>query len=334
MKQFEEAVSIVPESLRRCLLGIGEEMKKSVCEIRLRANRPVVLVSGNESFVLNNNSSLGKEPGNAAVCTAGQLEETFACLCGYSVQSCQNDIANGFVTMPGGHRVGITGTAVSNDGKNVASLRNVCSLNIRVAREICGSSDEIYNRVFKNKSISGLLIAGPPASGKTTVLRDLVRRLSGFEGGKGLKVCVIDERGELAAMNNGVCLNDIGVNSDVLTSYPKNCAITSAVRTMSPQIVACDEISTDDEIRAIAGGANSGVVFIATVHAASFSELIQRRQIELLLDIGCFRNVVLLSGKGKPCTVENIYEVGELKDEIYRRRFGVVGADCFGYDCG
>lgn len=326
MEQFESAVSITPPSLRDLLLGIDGKTKASVCEIRLRAEKPVVLFYDGKSRILKKDSTLGNDESNAAVCSGAELEETFDALCGYSVQSCQNDIANGFVTMSGGHRVGITGTAISPDGKNVESLRNVCSLNIRVARAVKGSSDEIYRRVFSD-GVAGLLIAGPPASGKTTVLRDLIRRLSSFENGSdGLKVCVIDERGELAAMKNGVCLNDVGTNSDVLTSYPKNSAITAAVKTMSPQVVACDEIATDEEVRAIAQGANSGVVFIATVHASCFGELISRRQIELLLDIGCFKNVVLLSGKGKPCTVESIYEVGELKDEIYRRRFGVAGA--------
>lgn len=326
MEQFESAVSVLPQPLRGVLLNLGEKTKSSVCEIRLRAEKPVVLFLNGESMILKKQSVLEKDMNNAVICKKSELEEAFASLCGYSVQSCQNDIANGFVTMPGGHRVGITGTAVSHDGKTVDSLRNICSLNIRVARAVKGSSNEIYDRVFRDK-VSGLLIAGPPASGKTTVLRDIIRRLSSFDNdGKGMKVCVIDERGELAAMKNGVCLNDVGVNSDILTSYPKNSAITLAVRTMSPQVVACDEIATDEEIRAITQGANSGVTFIATVHASSFGELISRRQIELLLDIGCFKNVVLLSGKGKPCTVENIYEVGELKDEIYRRRFGVVGA--------
>lgn len=324
MEQFESAVSLVSPALRSLLLKIDENAKKETCEIRLRKQRPVVLFAGGKSLVLKDDSSLKADEGNAVLCSEKELEETFAAVCGYSVQSCQNDIANGFVTMAGGHRVGVTGTAVSPDGKNVTSLRNICSLNIRVARQVKGCSNEIFGRVFKG-SVCGLLIAGPPASGKTTVLRDLICRLSSFDGGLGLKTCVIDERGELAAMKNGVCMNDVGTNSDVLTSYPKDSAITMAVKTMSPQIIACDEIATDAEVRAISRGANSGVTFIATVHASSLGELISRRQIEQLLDIGCFKNVALLSGKGKPCTVENIYEVGELKDEIYRRRFGVAG---------
>ena len=156
------------------------------------------------------------------------------------------------------------------------------------------------------------------------MLRDLIRRLSGFENPESLKVCAIDERGELAAMKNGVAQNDVGINTDVLTGYPKSCAILTAVKTMSPQVIACDEVAAESELEAIAQGANSGITFIVTVHASGFDELIRRRQVERLIDIGCFETVVMLKGGSLPGKIENVYEVGEIKDEIYRRRFGLA----------
>ena len=210
----------------------------------------------------------------------------------------------------------------SADG-SVTTIRDVSSLNVRVAREVKGCADDIIKRLRLN-NLGGLIIAGPPSSGKTTVLRDLIRRLSGFESPESLKVCAIDERGELAAMKNGVAQNDVGINTDVLTGYPKSCAMLTAVKTMSPQVIACDEVAAESELEAIAQGANSGIAFIVTVHASGFDELIRRRQVERLIDIGCFETVVMLKGGSEPGKIENVYEVGEIKDEIYRRRFGLA----------
>lgn len=125
-------------------------------------------------------------------------------------------------------------------------------------------------------------------------------------------------------------MNDIGVNCDVLDGYPKSTAITLAVKTMSPDIIACDELATEEEIKAVQMGTNCGVKFIATVHASSLDELASRKQIDKLLDTDSFEKIVLLSSKGQPCKIERIFEVGEIKDEIYRRRVGLVGTGCVG----
>lgn len=323
MERFDSAVNFIAERIKKVLKSADYALKESATEIRLRANLPVVAVCGGESFMVSAFGKKTDEKSNALFCSKAELDDSFKRLCNFSVHSFQNSIINGFITVEGGHRVGIVGTAVCGENGKLTSLRDISSLNVRIAREFRNSSDEIFERVFFEK-ISGLLIAGPPSSGKTTVLRDLSRRLSDFKNGCGKKVCVIDERGEIAAMKEKAALNDVGINCDVLTGYPKETAVQTALKTMSPEIIICDEISTDGEIDALSQGANSGTVFVATVHAAGFDDLVKRRQIEKLLEIGCFENVVLLEGAKNPGKISECYEAGEIVDEIYRRRFGLA----------
>lgn len=325
MERFDSAISFVAERIKTALQNAGSNIKENASEVTLRAEKYVIISLSGKSFMITKNGKLTVQTANALICSKEELEDSFRRLCDFSVHSYQNNIVNGFITLSGGHRVGICGTAVCSESGTLTSVRDISSLNIRIAREIKGSCDEIFGRLFQN-GVSGLLIAGPPSSGKTTVLRDLIRRISDFDNAESQKVCVIDERGEIAAMKNGVSLNDVGINSDILSGYPKNAAIQTALRTMAPQIIACDEISTDDEIAAIEQGANSGVIFVASVHAADFNDLVKRKQIEKLLNIGCFENVVLLKGAKQPGKIFGIYETEEIKDEIYRRHFG-LGCD-------
>lgn len=323
MERYDSAIAFVSQRLKKVLLSVSPELKSNTSEIRLRNEQPVMLTVSGKSFLLSSDSNAVKRAEDALICKREELMDSFNRLCEFSAHSFQNSIADGFITTYGGHRVGLTGTAVCSADGNVSTIRDVSSLNIRVAREIRGCANGILKRVSVKKS-KGLIIAGPPSSGKTTVLRDLIRQLSGFENGESLKVCAIDERGELAATKNGIAQNDVGINTDVLTGYPKNSAILTAVKTMSPQVIACDEVATESEISAIAQGANSGISFIVTVHASGLEELVRRSQVERLVDIGCFENIVLLKGGSEPGKIENIYEAGEIKDEIYRRRFGLA----------
>jgi stage III sporulation protein AA len=231
-------------------------------------------------------------------------------MCSYSLHSHQEEMRNGYITLMGGHRAGIGGTAVLAEGR-VASVRDVTSLNLRVARDIRGAADVIVKQVFSG-GVCGLLIAGAPASGKTTVLRDLARQLSGGKTGHYLKVAVVDERCELGAVYDGVPQNDLGPCCDLLSGYPKAEGIFTAVRTLSPRVIVCDEIGGEEEASGMLDGLNCGVKIIATAHASSLEELLRRRQIARLLDSGVFDKIVRLGAAESPGEIVEVVEVGEL----------------------
>ncbi len=325
-KDFFSAVSIIRGELKNKLLNLSPDIQKQTTEIRLRIGKPIVLSVAGESRFLSCDGGLTQSPIQPFICYSEDMNSIFSRLCAYSVHSHLQSIVNGFITVQGGHRVGICGSAVTDSSGNVTSLRDISSLNIRVAREVKGCSDEIYEKVF-SKAVDSVIIAGAPMSGKTTVLRDLVRRLSDAPESK--KICVIDERQEIAAMNAGFCQRDVGVNTDVFDLYPKDKAIANAVKTMSPEIIAMDEICSDDEIDAISLAVNSGVKFIVTVHASDYSEILKRPQIKRLLQAYSFERLVLLK-KDRPGIIEGIYDTKELLDEIIGRNIGLGELSAFG----
>lgn len=207
--------------------------------------------------------------------------------------------------MQGGHRAGICGTAVF-DNEKIVNIRDISSINIRIAREHINSSSELLSKV---KSISkGLIICGSPCSGKTTVLRDLARKLSLEQD---MKVSIVDERGEIAGTVKGVCQNDIGL-CDVLDGYSKADGIIHSIRSMSPDVVICDEIGGFDDVKAILQSANSGVSFIATVHADNEDELIKKPFIKELIKSNVFEKAVFLHNRKNAGKIKSVSVCKEL----------------------
>ena len=318
-KDFFSALGIIKGELKTKLLNLPYDIQENTAEIRLRVGKPVILCGTYGIFVLSLNGEVVTKSNTPFVCYSEDINSIFSRLCAFSVHSHIQSIINGFITIQGGHRVGICGTAVTDNHGNVTAVRDISSLNIRIAREKQDCAQELYKKLFSNE-LQSIIIAGAPMSGKTTVLRDLVRLISDSDDSK--KVCVIDERQEIAAMNAGFCQKNVGVNTDVFDSYPKDKAVINAVKTMSPEIIAMDELCTEEEIRAIRLAVNSGVRFIVTVHASSYAEILSRPQIESLLRAYSFEKLVLL-GNDKPGQIEGIYDAKELLDEIIGRNIGV-----------
>mgnify|MGYP003530796288 CR=1 FL=1 len=312
IKRFELAINVLSKRLSDIFLSMDIKDKERIREIRLRTNKPVVVITDKGTEFLLSPNRLTQVYSELILKTdETEINEIFRRLCGYSVHSFTDAINRGYITVSGGHRAGVAGTAVSENGE-ITAVRDINSVNLRIAREIKGAADEIYKLYFMH-SVTSLIIACPPASGKTTILRDLARQISGEERGRFLKTFICDERGEIGACFSGEIQNDIGINCDLITSYPKAQGIMIGLRSFSPDIICCDEIATDEESRAVEAGVNSGVSFILTIHARSEEELRTKPLIKRLLLSGEFDNVVLLSGieVGK---IEKLFRAGDLID--------------------
>ncbi|MBQ4568900.1 MAG: Flp pilus assembly complex ATPase component TadA [Ruminococcus sp.] len=307
--KIRELLRFVPISIRsvlnQALCGHEEDLQ----EVVLRSGRPVCVYIKSKQMYLTQNGCLTCSVDSQPLVVASQKDITdcFNISCGYSVYSHLNEIRSGFLTLSGGHRIGISGTAVVSNG-SIVNIRDISTISMRFAREVVGCGESIAALIFKSRD--GLLLCGSPCSGKTTVLRDVARLMSEqFRS----RVAVVDTRGEIGGTVDGIQQMNIGM-CDVLNGYPRAEGIEQAVRVLSPQYVVCDELGSDEDIKAIISGVNSGVKFISTIHAASKEELLSRKNAVALLNTKAFENVVFLKGRESPGEISCSYEIGEIID--------------------
>lgn len=287
IKNFRKVLLYMPKRIASAIGKISSENISRINEIRLRTNRPISISSFGKNYYVTENGGLTTHKTLGIISRKDDINECFRAICDYSIHSYKNEISEGFITLEGGNRVGICGTAVLS-GQCVETLKYINGLNFRIAGQVVGCSEEICNRLYDTNIVS-LLIIGPPLSGKTTILKDMCRIL-----GEKYKISVIDERSEISAVYHGVSQNDIGTLTDVFDGYPKGEGITSAVRVMSPEIIICDEIGGKKDCDAILDSVNSGVKFISSVHGSSIEEILKRSNIAKLISNGIFQYGVLL----------------------------------------
>ena len=312
MKLSDEIINSLSLNLREKIKTIQEE---NIEEIRLRVNKPLIINGNQKDYFYNENKKkLDRNMDKAYIVTKEDLDQTFQIICKYSIHSFMDDIKKGFVTLRGGHRVGIVGKAIVENG-SIENIKHISSLNIRISREVKNCSDKVMNHIIKSSTkINNTIIISPPQCGKTTLLRDIVRNLSsGSEqfNFKGVNVALIDERNEIAGSYLGMPQMDVGIRTDIIETCPKDVGIMMVLRSMSPNVIVTDEIGTEKDIKALYTALNGGVGLITTVHGDSMEDIRNRKELKSLLDEELFKKVILLSAKKGPGTVEKIYDLQE-----------------------
>lgn len=276
-----------PKHIKEALENnISEEEVNIIEEIRIRINLPIIVKLAEKEKIIDYKVS------------TEDINYIFQKICENSIYAYQNQIANGFVTIKGGNRVGIVGTAVVQNGK-VTNLNYVSGLNFRIAQEIIGCSNKIMSNIIRGETIYNTLIIAMPGMGKTTLLRDIIRNLSnGFTDDntkiKGQNISVIDERGEISATYRGGSQNDLGIRTDVLNDIPKAIGMKMAIRSMAPQIIAADEIGSVDDVNAIQYAICCGIKGIFTAHGNSVEDVKKNTELKSLIDNKIFEKFIII----------------------------------------
>ena len=304
-KYFSESLENVIENYFNNIAKPSEYM--ALEEIRIRSNRPLILKFSDNEKIFD------------YIVTVEDLIETLQKICENSIYSYQSQICNGFITIRGGHRVGISGNVVIENGK-IININYISSLNFRIAKEINGCSNKLLKYVInmENNNIYNTLIVSKPGVGKTTILRDLVRRISnGIEqiNFQGLNVGLVDERGEIAAMYKGVAQNDIGMRTDVLSNVKKDKGMKLLIRSMAPRVIAADEIGSKEDVEAIKEAVCSGIKGIFTAHGSSLDDISINPSIKDLLMSHVIERIIFLDSKKIKGEIEKVYALNKINSE-------------------
>lgn len=285
-KALAEIASKLPERIRVMTDKISGA---NLQEIRFRANLPAMLYYSDKTSYLGEKGECSMA--EAFIPSVAEIEELVTNFCHHSVYAFSDNIKDGFITLPGGHRVGIGGRAIVSKDK-VLNLCEFSSVNIRIAREFKESAKDIVPFIKKENRIYNTIIIAPPAAGKTTILRDIVRRLS-----HDIKVSVIDERFEIAAQRMGGAQFDVGIQTDILSGFSKSDGIKHALRSLSPDVIVCDEIGSNEDILSIETILKGGCKIITTMHGYSIEEAVKNKS-----ELMSFFEIAILLGKenGKP----------------------------------
>ena len=284
---------------------------KRVQEIRIRAGKPVFVFMDGQEFLLLEKGTLerwgGTKPEEAVTADQMLIKEILGIFSKHSLYAFEDEVRQGFLTIEGGHRVGISGKAVL-EGQRMRTIKDISGLNIRLAHQKIGCADCILPFLYENGRLKNTLFLSPPGAGKTTLLRDAVRQISnGNAYGKGMEVSVVDERSEIGASFKGIPQCDLGVRTDVMDACPKREGMMMLIRSMAPQVIAVDELGSVEDVEAVEKVLRCGCHILATIHAEDMEELKQKAFMEKLLRERAFRRFIVMGKENGNCVVKNIY---------------------------
>ncbi|CAJ1002993.1 stage III sporulation protein AA [Brevibacillus aydinogluensis] len=304
----KEIMAILPASVRSILTALPSAVREHLEEIRLRQNQPMEIRYGQQSSYVTPSGQLTAIARQGWIFSEEQAVKLLNQVSQHSLYALEEELKRGYITVVGGHRIGIAGKVVMEKGE-VKGIRDVTSFNIRIAREKKGAAHRVLPFLFENGRVHNTLIISPPQCGKTTLLRDIARSLSyGNEWASSRKVGIVDERSELAGCLNGVPQRDVGPRTDVLDACPKAVGMMMLIRSMSPDVLIVDEIGRTEDGEAVWEAIHAGVAVICTAHGADVSEVAQRPTLGRLIQYGAFSRYILLSRTNGVGTVEAVYD--------------------------
>lgn len=295
-------ISMLAESIRNILSSTGVEIS-GLREIRMRTGRGLMVETKDGEGLLSEKGTFVRREQEAYLVTEEDVRVTLELLTGYSVYAYEDELRQGYFTVEGGHRVGVAGGTVT-EGGSVLRLNYITFLNIRIAHECKGCSKELFSRLYGEGIYYHTLLFAPAGCGKTTYLRDLIRLISEA----GCRVGVADERSELAACYRGIPQHDMGLRTDVMDGCCKAEAMRMLLRSMTPNVLAADEIGLPEDVTAIRTAAVSGCKVVASAHGGSLEELKRNPMLRLLFEERAFDRYVQLEKRAGEFSVKTIYD--------------------------
>lgn len=277
-------------------------------ELRLRINEPLIVIYDNQEYFVTGDGRRTVNREEAYIVHACDIKETLEFISNHSLYAYEDEVRQGFITIQGGHRVGLAGKVVLESGK-IKCVRHISFINIRMSHQVKGCSSGVMPYIIKGREVAHTLIISPPRCGKTTLLRDVIRVLS--DGGNelpGMTVGVVDERSEIGACYRGIPQNDVGIRTDILDCCPKAYGMLMLIRSMSPQVIAVDEIGGSEDIDAIYSVINCGCKLIATVHGNSIDDIRNRPGLRKLVEEKVFERYIVLNNISGVGNVQTIFD--------------------------
>jgi stage III sporulation protein AA len=310
---LEEIFAVLPESIRTIVMQIPPADLAKIEEIRIRIHRPLEVIADGQSYQWHSKKHNYKVEAKDGIQLLNKLSH-------YSLYALEEELKRGFITIRGGHRVGLAGKVITEKGQ-VKAIRDISSFNIRIAKEKLGISEPLIPYLYDEKWLNTLII-GSPQTGKTTLLRDLARLMSMGVPNKhipSVKVGIVDERSEIAGCVKGVPQHHLGDRIDVLDACPKAEGMMMMIRSLSPDVIIVDEIGRKEDSEAIIEAMNAGVKMAMTVHGSSVDELLRRPTIKPLIEMGLFERYIFLSRKDGPGTIHAIKDSNQKLLALERR---------------